>query len=115
MDISKLAKKPELIKLTISEQDIIERFGEPITFYIKDQFGITDYFNFYKLQKQENDELLNELLRRIILKEDGSPAINDGETLPVSVTLAILMNISDFLGKSDTKATSTQETGTQPN
>jgi len=115
MDISKLAKKPQLIELVVNDTDIVERFGEPITFYIKDQFGISDYFNFFKLQRQENDQLLNDLLRKLILKKDGTPAIGDDEVLPVSVTLAILMEISEFLGKSVTKATSTQETGTQQN
>jgi len=68
MDISKLAKKPQLVKLVLDEAEVIDRFGEAITFYIKDHMGMTTYFDFYRLQQQENDELLNELLRKIILK-----------------------------------------------
>jgi hypothetical protein len=113
MDISKLAKKPQLEKLVLDEPDIVERFGEPVTFYIKDQMGVSTYFNFYKLQQSEDDTLLNDLLRKIVLKEDGTPAIGEGEVLPVSLILAILMRINDFLGKSVTKAASTRATGKQ--
>lgn len=111
MDISKLAKKPQLVQMILDEKDIVEKFGEPITFYIKDQMGIGTYFDFYRLQQQENDTLLNELLRKIVLKEDGSSAIGEEEVLPVQLVLAILVKINDFLGKSDTKAASKQKTG----
>jgi hypothetical protein len=115
MDIAKLAQKPQLQKLTLDDADIVERFGEPITFWIYDHMGISTYFNFYKLQQSEDDTLLNDLLRKIILKEDGTPAIGSDEVLPVQLVLAILMRINDFLGKSSPKAPSTRKTGKQQN
>lgn len=111
MDITKLAKKPKLEKLDITDADIVETYGEPITFYMIDQMDISTYFSFYKLQQSENGDLLNELLRKLILKEDGSPALADGEVFPVNITLAILVRINDFLGKSEAQTTSIQETG----
>lgn len=113
MDISKLAKKPQLVQLVLDEKDIVERFGEPITFYLKDHMGVSTYFDFYKLQQAEDDSLLNDLLRKLILKEDGTPALAEDEVLPVQLILAILMKINDFLGKSVTKAASNQKTGEQ--
>jgi len=115
MDISKLAKKPQLVQLILDDKDVVERFGEPISFYIKDQMGIATYFDFYRLQQQEDDALLNELLRKFILKEDGTPALGEEEVLPVQLILAILMKINDFLGKSVTKAASTRTAGKQQN
>jgi hypothetical protein len=114
MDIAKLAQKPQLQKLTLDDADIVERFGEPISFWIYDHMGISTYFNFYKLQQSEDDNLLNDLLRKIILKEDGSPAVGPEEVLPVQLVLSILMRINDFLGKSNTKASLIAETGKQP-
>lgn len=111
MDISKLSKKPELVKMTIDDADIVEMFGEPIDFWISDGMGISTYFGFYKLQEQQNDEQLNALLRKVVLKEDGSPSIGPDETLPVPIVMAILVRVSNFLGKSIAK-TSTPETGT---
>lgn len=113
MDISKLAKKPQLVQLTLDSEDIVSQFGEPITFYMKDHMGVGTYFDFYRLQQQEDDVLLNDLIRKLILKEDGSPALAEDEVLPVKLILAILMKINDFLGKSVTKAASTRKAGKQ--
>lgn len=115
MDIAKLAQKPQLQKMILDDNDIVERFGEPIIFWIYDHMGISTYFNFYKLQQSEDDNLLNELLRKLILKEDGTPALGPDEVLPVQLVLSILMRINEFLGKSSAKASSTVKTGKQPN
>lgn len=111
MDIKQLAKKPTLTKLEISDSDIVETYGETITFYMVDQFDINTYFSFYRLQQGEDGELLNELLRKLILDADGKPVLEKDEVFPVNLTLAILVRINEFLGKSNAKDTSTQETG----
>ncbi len=103
MDISKLTKKPQLTKIEISDKDIIDQYGDAITFWMIDEMDINTYFNFYKLQQSQDSELLNDLLRKIILKEDGSAAIADDEVLPINITLSVLVAINDFLGKSNTK------------
>lgn len=111
MDISNFAKKPQLIDLTIDDADIIEKYGESITFYMIDEIGIDAYFSFYRLQQQQKTEELNELLRKIVLKQDGTPALAIDEVLPVDLTLAVLVKINEFLGKSKPK-TSQEKTGT---
>ena len=111
MDISNLAKKPELVELCIDDQDLVDRYGEAITFYMIDEMGIDTYFAFYRLQQEQRAEELNKLLRKIILKKDGTPALGNEQVLPVDLTLAVLVKINDFLGKSKPK-TSTEKTGT---
>lgn len=110
MDIAGLAKKPKLTKIEINDSDIVERYGEAITFWMIDQMGIDTYFSFYRLQQEQRADELNALIRKIILKEDGTPSIQDDEVLPVDLTLAVLVAINDFLGKSKPQP-STAETG----
>lgn len=111
MDIKKLAKKPTLTKLDISDDDIVAIYGDTVTFYMIDQFDINTYFNFYRLQQGEDGDLLNELLRKLILDADGKPVLEKDEVFPVNLTLAILVRINEFLGKSNAKDTSTPKTG----
>jgi len=114
-NISEFAKKPKLEKLEIIDPDLIENYGgEPISFCIMDEMDISTYFNFYRLQQNEDGNLLNELLRKLVLKDDGKPALGPDEVFPVDITLAILVRINDFLGKSKPK-TSTPATGEQLN
>ena len=112
MDITQLAAKPKLEELTIDDKDIIDRYGEPITFWIMDQMDVSTYFNFYKLQQGEDSTLLNELLRKLILNDKGRPVLEAEEVFPVDITLSILVKINEFLGKSNPK-TSTPTTGEQ--
>lgn len=110
MDISKFAKKPTLTKIVIDDAEVIETYGESIEFHMLDQMSISTYFEFYRLQHEQDSDKLNELLRKIILKEDGTPVLSDDEIFPVDITLALLVKMNDFLGKSKTKAL-TQTTG----
>lgn len=103
MDISKFAKKPELIKITCDQTEITEEFGEAVEFWMWDNVDINTYFDFYKLQQANEGEKLNALMRRLILNEQGQQVLKDGEMFPISLTLAALVKIGDNLGKSKTK------------
>ena len=110
MDISKFAKKPELMKVEIDDEDIVKEYGDSITFYIYDNVDISTYFDFYKVQQEQDGVKLQALMRKIILKEDATPALAADEMLPMDLTLAALVKINENLGKSKTKSL-TQETG----
>ena len=113
MNINELAKTPELIKVTLDSEDLLTTYGEPIDFWMKDMVDINTYFDFFKSQTAEEGEKLNLLLRKIILKEDGSPSLLEDEGLPIDIAVAALSKINETLGKSRTKS-STQNLGTQP-
>lgn len=113
MDINKLAKKPEMIQVTLDDKDLVETYGEPITFWMKDFVDINTYFDFFKSQNSAEGEKLNLLMRKIILREDGTSALADDEALPIDIAVAALTKINETLGKSRTKS-SISKTGTQP-
>lgn len=94
----------------MDDQEIIETYGEAIEFHMLDQMSISTYFEFYRLQQEQDSEKLNDLLRKIVLKEDGTPALTEEEIFPVDLTLGLLVKINDFLGKSKAK-TSTPAIG----
>ena len=110
MDISKFAKKPILTKIVIDDAEVVEQYGDSIEFHMLDQMSISTYFEFYRLQQDQDSDKLNDLLRKIVLREDGTPALAEDEMLPVDLTLGLLVKINDFLGKLKTKA-STPITG----
>lgn len=113
MDISSLAKTPKLVKIEITDEDIVARYGEVISFWMIDEMGIDTYFKFYRLQQEQKTDELNELLRLLIRKEDGTPALSPEQILPVDLVLAVLVGVNDFLGKSKPK-TSANKTGSSP-
>lgn len=103
MDISKFAKKPELIKITCDQIEVTEEFGEAVEFWMWDNVDINTYFDFYKLQQTNEGEKLNALMRKLILNEQGQQILKEEEMFPISLTLAALVKIGENLGKSKTK------------
>jgi hypothetical protein len=110
MDITQLAKIPKLVKIELSDKDLVDKYGEVITFWMIDELGVDTYFKFYRLQQEQKTDELNSLLRDLIRKEDGTPALSQDEVLPVDIVLAVLVGVNDFLGKSKPK-TSKKVTG----
>ena len=94
----------------MDDPEVIEQYGDTIEFHILDQMSISTYFEFYKLQQDQDSDKLNDLLRKIVLKDDGTPALTEEEIFPVDLTLGLLVKINEFLGKSKAK-TSTPTTG----
>jgi hypothetical protein len=113
MDINKLAKKPEIVKMTLDDKDLLENYGEPITFWMKDFVDINTYFDFFRSQNATEGEKLNMLMRKIILKEDGTEALGEEDALPIDIAVAALTKINETLGKSSPKSLM-KETGKQP-
>lgn len=110
MNIEQLKKKSELHQLCLDEEEIINNYGEPITFWIRDHIDINTYFDFYRYQSEKNGDELFNTIKRLVLTADGQPAIVDDEILPIDVTLNLLIKVNEFLGKLKTKP-STLKTG----
>lgn len=111
--ISDFAKTPELIQISLDDQDIVKEYGEPVIFYMKDFVDINMYFEFFRSQAEGNTASLNDMLNKLILNKEGNPALQEGQALPVDLAVAALSKINDNLGKSKTKS-STKKTGNQP-
>lgn len=110
--IQDFARQPTLLKIELDTPEIREEFGDTVIFYMKDFVDINTYFEFYRSQSENSDNLAV-ILKRLILNESGQPVIQEGFELPATLAIAALSRINDILGKSEPKP-STSETGTQP-
>ena len=102
-NIKEFAKKPQLIQVTIDNPDIVEAYGEPIDFWMMDHVDLSTYFGYFKAQSENDGDEINTLLRKIILNQEGNPALADDEALPVDITVAALTKVNEILGKLKTK------------
>jgi len=112
MNIQQFAKKPELIKVEITEEAIVSTYDEPVSFWIYDNVDIATYFDFFKSQSEGDGDKIYAILRKLVKDEQGNACIPEDHILPVDLAIACLTAINERLGKSKTKS-STQETGTQ--
>jgi hypothetical protein len=105
MEINKLAKKPEIIKVTVDDAQVVEAYGEPIVFWMKDFVDIDTYFQFFQSQADQEKDVrqLGRILKKIVLKENGDPAIAEDEELPLNVIVPVITKVTENLGKLKTK------------
>ncbi len=102
--ISEFKTKPKLIRVDLDQNELIEAYGEPISFWMLDHVDINTYFDFFRSQTEHEGDAVNKILRRLILNEEGQTVLADDEQLPVDIAIAAITRIGEVLGKSRTKS-----------
>lgn len=98
MNLSQLAAKPQLIELTIDDEDIVKTYGEPITLHTWDRQPIELFLKLASLKQADTKQII-EVSRDLILDEKGEILLKDGVMLPTDVLMAALTKVTDLLGK----------------
>lgn len=110
MNIKELASKPKLIEIKLDTDELLERYGEPITFHTYDIVSLSTYFEFFNARSESEFNGLDKLLRKLVLDKSGKPVLNEDEDLPVDIAAAAIGKLGEVLGKPQRKA-STQTVG----
>lgn len=102
MKLKSLAKKPELVKVTLDTEALVERYGEPIDFWIYDRYDMDLY-----LKLMNNDEKdfagLSKVIKEMVMDEDGSKIFADGEIIPADILTKMVEEVIAQLGNSITQ------------
>tara|TARA_R110000822_G_scaffold109671_2_gene239614 strand:+ start:404 stop:700 length:297 start_codon:yes stop_codon:yes gene_type:complete len=98
MKLSELAKKPQLVELTIDQKDLVEKYGDELTFYMYDRQPL-DVFTKLANATQDNMGEYMIILKDIIVNEEGQPVMNDDLILPIDLLTEAMKLIGERLGK----------------
>ena len=98
MKLSELAKKPQLVELTIDQKDLVEKYGDELTFYMYDRQPL-DIFTKLANATQDNIGEYMTILKDIIMNEEGQPVMNDELILPIDLLTEAMKLIGERLGK----------------
>ena len=98
MNLKDLAAKPQLIKLTLDDEDIVATYGEPLDFYTWDRQPMDVFLKVATNDRQDFGELVN-VLKDLVLDADGKPVMVDGMVLPSRVLVATFTKMVSVLGK----------------
>lgn len=98
MRLTQLAAKPQLVKMSIDDEETVKQYGEPIDFWIWDRQPME---KFIKLAQTRTDNIgdLLEIVNDMALDEDGTPILKDGLVLPVDVLSKVVSKVVETLGK----------------
>jgi hypothetical protein len=98
MKLTQLSKKPELVKVELTDQDTITEYGESLEFWVYDR---TNMDVFVKMATMKNEDFgdMVELVNKMILDEDGTPIVKDGYLLPSNILTRVISKVVETLGK----------------
>ncbi|MBM3893869.1 hypothetical protein FJ365_05765 [Candidatus Dependentiae bacterium] len=112
MNIKDFASKPQLVELILDDKDLVERYGEPITFHTYNIVRMSTYFDFFNARSNNEFGNLDKIMKGLILDGKGNRVLSDDEDLPIDIAAAAINKIGEILGKPQSKA-STPMTGDQ--
>ncbi len=98
MKITQIAAKPQLIKLTLDDDQIKEKYGDALEFWIWDRQPMADFVKLAQMNSSNFAEVID-VINGMILDEDGSPVLKDGLVLPTEVMTKVVGLVVETLGK----------------
>ena len=99
MELSKIATKPQLIKSTLDDEDIVKEFGEPLEFYTWDRTPIDQFMKLASVYKDNYSSVLD-AVTGLIMDKEGKPIITKDTSLPNNVLMKVVTKVVEGLGKS---------------
>jgi len=98
MKLNQLASKPQLIKITLDDENLVKEFGESIEFWTWDRQPL-DVFMKLANAKESDISAMIDIVRTLILNEDGTQIVTADAMLPTNVLIAAIASITTTLGK----------------
>lgn len=99
MKLAELSQKPKLIKLSIDKEELVEKYGDALEFHIYDRQPL-DIFTKLSQASEDNTAVMTDLIKELILDENGNLIIQEGNILPLDVMMEAVRLVSEELGKS---------------
>jgi hypothetical protein len=98
MKLSQLSAKPQLIKMVIDDKEIIKEFGEAIEFWTWDRQPLDTFMKLASSSQNDASKMID-IVKTLILDENGKEVIQGDNMLPSGVLLKVIGKIVDLLGK----------------
>lgn len=98
MKLSQLAAKPQLVLIKLEDEETVKEFSEPIEFYTWDRQPL-DVFMKLASVTQDSTTSIIEIVRTLILDENGKPILTNESMLPTHVLMRAITKVTEMLGK----------------
>ena len=98
MKLSQLTAKPQLIEVSIDDEDTIKEFSEPITFHTWDRQPMDVFMKLANATSNDTSSIIG-IVKTLILDEKGKEILKDDAMLPTHVLMKAITKVTDLLGK----------------
>jgi hypothetical protein len=98
MKINQIASKPQLIMVTLDDEATVKELGETLEFWTWDRQPLDKFMKLASI-KQDNPNEIIEVVRELILDEEGKVVIKDDIMLPTQILIRVIQKVVEVLGK----------------
>lgn len=98
MKLSQICAEPQLIEIKLEDKEIIKEYGEPLVFYTYDRQPMDVFMRLANLDQKNTGELLN-IVKTLILNEEGKAIVSEKNMLPTSILMKAIAKVTEQLGK----------------
>ena len=98
MKLTQLSKKPELVKVELTDEDTLKEYGESLEFWIYDRTGMDVFVKMATIKSEDFGDMV-EIVNKMILDEDGTPIVKDGYLLHSNILTRVIGKVVETLGK----------------
>jgi hypothetical protein len=98
MKLSQLAAKPQLIKITLDDEETVAEFGEAVEFWTWDRQPLEVFMKLADANQQDMGTMID-VIRTLILDENTHPIIAKDNMLPTNVLMKSIARIVETVGK----------------
>jgi len=98
MKLSELSKKPQLVIMTLDDEETVKEYGEPLEFYTWDRQPM-DLFLKMSSVKADNQGAIIDVVKDLIMDEQGNKLIEGENVLPGKILLRVMTKVVEGLGK----------------
>ncbi len=99
MKLSQIAAKPKLIEVSIDDEEVIKEYEEALTFYTWDRQPMDVFTRMANLSESNDISGLLDIVRTLVLDEDGKEILTKESTLPTSILMKVINKVTEHLGK----------------
>lgn len=95
MELNTLAKKPQLVKVSVDNEVVVKAYGESVDFWMWDRQELPTYLKLAQI-KEDHEELFK-ILKELVLDKAGKPILGDN-LLPVDIMVPVIEAAVAHLG-----------------
>jgi len=98
MKLNQAARRPEMVRLTLDDEHTIQAYGESLEFWIQDPQPMSVYGRLVSMRDGNVSDII-EVVRTLVLDENGEPMIAPDQTLPQRTLLSVVELVMRRLGE----------------
>lgn len=98
MKLTQLTAKPQLVLVTIDDEETIKEYNEALEFYTWDRQPLDVFMRLANVDKNQTNSIID-IVRTLILDENGKQVLTEDNMLPTDVLMKAIGKVTEMLGK----------------